>query len=80
MVSPILGHESLFIVEAESDCLMMTLSKDDLFDVGRTNLVLMDTLTMIKSMYFIKGKKYDFNVFDPEQKLKFDMQSSRQSD
>jgi hypothetical protein len=65
LVSTIMSQESHFIVSVTEDSILMGLTRNDLFEAGKQNLLLFDKIKEIESIYYVSGKKYDFYFFDP---------------
>ena len=62
LVNSVLGHESLFLIEAEERTVIFELEKSDLFLVSRTNGQLKAQVDQIRCLFNIRGRKYDFQA------------------
>ena len=64
LINCIIGQYSLFELKAANDCLLLEISREDIYKLGNEDVELKDVLDNINLKYTPHGKKYDFEYFN----------------
>lgn len=56
----VLGYQSLFEVVAHTNARLLVLDRDDLFELSRSDMNVLDVIKKVQSENIVKGVKYDF--------------------